>query len=80
MRNDDPSLFEHATAECVTSELNRIGEAVHCCRLFPRETNRAFAHRLVLHVQLSIMDRKQLLELILSLSRSETRSNSDERQ
>ena len=66
----DQTLFQFANSECVRRELDRIGDAVNCWRL-RKETDRAFAHRLALHIQESIIDREQLLTLVLSLGRSQ---------
>jgi len=72
--NDDQhtlALMAFANTECVRRELDRIGDAVNCWRL-RNETDRAFAYRLALHIQESIIDREQLLTLVFSLTGSVT--------
>ena len=64
------SLVAFATAACVTRTLDDIGNAVSCWRL-RKESDRAFAHRLALEIQTSIIDREELLSIVLSLARSQ---------
>lgn len=57
------------TRKCARGELDRIGNATHCWRLSRHESDRAFAWRLAIHIQEQIIDREQLLDIVLSLGR-----------
>jgi hypothetical protein len=63
-----PSLFAFALTRCVSTELDRVGDVVACRRLCASEADHAFGLRLAIHIQQSIFDREQLLEMVLSLA------------
>ena len=64
-------LHNHATAECVRGELETIGNLVKIWRL-RGESNYHLAHRIALELQVSIIEREDLLKILLSLQRHPT--------
>lgn len=68
--NTHPTLFAFAMVRSVSTELDRIGAAVSCLRLCPSEPDEAFGLRLAITIQQSIGDRRELLAMVLSMSKS----------
>ncbi len=64
-------LVEYATAECVRTELARIGNVVNVWPL-RHEPQRNFCHRIALELEASIAERETLLAIVLSLSNHPT--------
>lgn len=77
MTEQPPDLLQFANKEAVCRELDHIGEVVRCWRLGRRETTRAYAHRLALHIQERIIDHEQLLQIVLSLQSYPTGHSKD---
>lgn len=71
MSANQDDLVQHATEECVRSELRRIGEVVNVWPL-RGELRRNFCHRIALELEASIAERESLLAIVLSLSKHPT--------
>ena len=68
MKIPQPPLIQYATDECVRRELRRIGEIVNVWSL-RHEPRRNFCHRIALELEASIIEREDLLAIVLSLSK-----------
>ena len=71
MRQHQTALVGYATAECVRRELETIGNVVNVWPL-RNESLHHFSHRIALELQSSIIEREDLLKIVLSLQRHPT--------
>jgi hypothetical protein len=68
MNGSTQLIVDQATAECVRSELARIGNTVNVWR-FKNEPLRNFSHRIALELEASIAAREEMLAIVLSLQK-----------
>jgi len=68
MTEGTDDLVNFATSECVRRELETIGNVVNVWPL-RNESMRRFSHRVALELQCSIVEREDLLNMVLSLQR-----------
>jgi hypothetical protein len=67
----DRDVIQQATAECTRRELESIGKLMNVW-LLRNESLRGFSHRIAIELQCSIIEREDLLNMVLSLQRHPT--------
>ncbi len=71
MKSQEQPLLKFATVQCVRRELKTIGNVVSVWPL-RNESLRNFSHRIALELQVSIIEREDLLKIVLSLQKHPT--------